>query len=133
VPVVGYECTAFPAFYARDSGWPVSRVEDVASLAAIVRAHAGLGWPSGLVVANPPPAGLALPLDVLECWIEQASVEARAQGVGGKDTTPFLLAALARLSGGRTVALNEALVLENARLAARLSRALAAGPGGVFA
>ena len=58
-------------------------------------------------------------------WIAQAAADAQAQGIGGKDTTPFLLAALARLSDGRTVTLNEALVLDNARLAARLAKALA--------
>ena len=48
---------------------------------------------------------------------------ARERGIAGKDETPFLLAELARRSGGRTVALNEALVLDNARLAARLASA----------
>ena len=124
VPVVGYRCSSFPAFYARDSGLPVPELDNVHALAELVRTQAELGWPSGIVVANPPPAELALPLEQLEHWIALAAADAQAQGVGGKDTTPFLLAALARLSGGRTVTLNEALVLDNARVAARLAKAL---------
>ena len=124
VPVVGYRCASLPAFYARDSGLPVPELDNVPALAELVRAQAELGWPSGIVVANPPPAELALPLEQLERWIAQAAADAQAQGIGGKDTTPFLLAALARLSDGRTVTLNEALVLDNARVAARLAKAL---------
>jgi pseudouridine-5'-phosphate glycosidase len=126
VPVVGYRCTNFPAFYARDSGLTVPGVDDVVALAALVSAQAGLGWPSGIVVANPPPVELALPLAQLERWIAQAAANAQSLGIGGRETTPFLLAALARLSDGRTVTLNEALVLDNARLAARLAKAMRA-------
>ena len=125
VPVLGYRCDRFPAFYARDSDLPVPRLDGIAAVAAVVRAQAALGWPTGLVLANPPPAEFALPRAELEAWIATATAEAAGRGVIGKDTTPFLLAALARLSGGRTVALNEALVLDNARVAAALAVALA--------
>ena len=125
VPVLGYRCDRFPAFYARDSDLPVPRLDGIAAAAAVVRAQAALGWPTGLVLANPPPAEFALPRAELEAWIATATAEAAGRGVIGKDTTPFLLAALARLSGGRTVALNEALVLDNARVAAALAVALA--------
>ena len=54
---------------------------------------------------------------------------ARAEGVRGQDETPFLLAHMAEASGGRTVRLNEALVLENAQVAARLAVALAGAVG----
>jgi pseudouridine-5'-phosphate glycosidase len=127
VPVIGYRCTAFPAFYARDCGLAVPGVAGMAELVAIVGAHAAMGWPSGMVVANPPPADAALAIDVLEQWIAEASAEAVGRGVAGKDSTPFLLAALARLSDGHTIGLNESLVLDNARLAAGLARSLAAG------
>lgn len=128
VPVVGYGTDRFPAFYARDSGLAVPCVADVPGLARLVRAQAALGWPSGLVVAQPPPADLALPAAELEAWIAVALGEARAAGIRGAAETPALLAALARRSEGRTVALNEALVLENARLAARLAAAVARQP-----
>jgi pseudouridine-5'-phosphate glycosidase len=125
VPVVGYGTGDFPAFYVRASGLPVARVDDVPGLAAVVAVQAALGWPSGLVVANPPPADLALPEAEVEAMLGTALAEARAGAARGKDETPFLLRRLAELSGGRTVRLNEALVLANARLAAALAVALA--------
>ncbi len=119
VPIVGFRCDSFPAFYARASGLPVPRVDSVAEIAALLACQAGLGWPSGLVVANPPPVELAMATAELEALIGDALAAARAGGIVGKDETPFLLAELARRSGGRTVGLNEALVLDNAKLAAR--------------
>ncbi len=124
VPVVGFRCTGFPAFYARDSGLAVPSLDCIDELAAVIRCQGAMGWPSGMVVANPPPEALALPIATLERWIAEAAAEAAASGIAGKETTPFMLAALARLSEGRTVTLNEALVLDNARLAARLAGAL---------
>ena len=59
----------------------------------------------------------------LEGWIAAALGMARERGIAGREETPFLLAEIARRSDGRTVTLNEALVLDNARLAARLASA----------
>ena len=126
IPVVGFRTDDFPAFYALGSGLSVPRVDDLDALAACVRVQAALGWPSGLIVANPPPEELALARSELESWIAQASGEARARGIQGAAETPALLAALADASGGRTVALNEALVLGNVRLAAQLAREISA-------
>lgn len=125
VPVAAFGTDDFPAFYARASGLKVPRLDGLESLVALVRAQAALGWPSGLVIANPPPEDQALPRGELEAWIALALAEARQRGIGGRDETPALLAGLAARSAGRTVTLNEALVLANARLAARVAVELA--------
>ncbi len=123
VPVVSFRCDSFPAFYARESGLAVPRVDELGQLVELLRAQEDLGWPSGMVIANPPPAELALPVAELEEWIAASLTIARERGIAGKEETPFLLAEIARRSDGRTVTLNEALVLDNARLAARLAAA----------
>jgi pseudouridylate synthase len=124
VPVLGYGTADFPAFYLTASGLPVPRVDGLEALAHVIAAQAALGWPSGLVVANPPPAELALDPAELEVALRDALADAKAQGVRGKDETPFLLAHLAEASGGRSVTLNEALVVANARLAAQVATVL---------
>ena len=129
VPVVSFRCDSFPAFYARESGLTVPRVDELHELVGLLRAQEALGWPGGLVIANPPPQELAMPTAELEGWIAAALAMARERGIAGKEETPFLLAELARRSDGRTVALNEALVLGNARLAARLAVAWHDRPG----
>jgi pseudouridine-5'-phosphate glycosidase len=124
VPVLGYGTADFPAFYLTASGLPVPRIDGLEALAHVIAAQAALGWPSGLVVANPPPAELALDPPELEVALRDALADAKAQGVRGKDETPFLLAHLAEASSGRSVTLNEALVVANARLAAQVATVL---------
>ncbi|HYM67315.1 MAG TPA: pseudouridine-5'-phosphate glycosidase [Patescibacteria group bacterium] len=117
VPVLGYGTDEFPAFYTRTSGLRVSaRVGGDTEAAAVIRR----AWESGsrgIVVAVPPPSDL----DGAEAIARQAAAE--LQGVSGADVTPRLLARMAELSGGRSVELNVDLVVNNARVAARVAAA----------
>jgi pseudouridine-5'-phosphate glycosidase len=117
VPVLGYGCDQFPAFYRRDSGHRVSaRVNGPEDAARLVRAAWGTGA-NGIVVAVPPPAEL----DGAEEITRQAVAE--LQDLHGADATPRLLARVAELSSGQSVQLNVELVINNARIAARVARA----------
>jgi pseudouridine-5'-phosphate glycosidase len=128
VPVIGYGCDEFPAFHARSSGLALrQRVDDPATLARVVAAQAALGLPGGMLVCQPPPADAAVARNVLDGWIGAALAEAAARGVRGAAVTPFLLAALDRLSGGRSKRVNRALAVANARLAGELAAALSPG------
>jgi len=128
VPVVGYGTDIFPAFFTADSGLPVpSRLDGVAEVARAFAAHCGLGLQSAMLIANPPPAATALGRAEVDALVAQAGEEARQSGIGGPALTPYLLAALDRLSGGRTRAANRALALANADLAARIAMALLNG------
>lgn len=128
VPVLGYATARFPAFYSRDSGLPVdAQVDSPAAIAAICRAHWQLGLQSGVLIANPVPEELAMDPAVAEAAIVQALGEATAQGIRGKDATPFLLARVKALTGGESLKTNVALIESNARLAAQVAVAMAAG------
>ena len=128
VPVIGWRTDRLPAFYCADSGLAVDhRADDVAQLAATMRAHWALGG-GGLVIANPIPPAHALPRATVEAAIERSLAEAKSTGVAGKALTPFLLARMSELTGGESLGANVALVLNNARLAASLAAAYAA-PG----
>jgi pseudouridine-5'-phosphate glycosidase len=117
VPVLGYGCDEFPAFYSSRSGFKVSaRVEDPKEAARVLRAAWETGT-CGIVVAIPPPAEL----DGAEEMARRAVSE--LAGVAGWELTPRLLARMAELSGGRSVELNVDLVVNNARIAARVARA----------
>ena len=126
VLVLGFRTSELPSFYSVDSGLLLGhRVDDVGELAAIVGAHlaAPLGG-GGILVCNPIPLEAALPRAEIEPVIGAALEEARRQGVTGKALTPFLLARLAVLTGGRSVAANRALALHNARVGGQLAVAL---------
>ena len=127
VPVIGYRCDEFPAFYTRESGLPVDvRLDDATEIARVMDAKWALGLDGGLVVANPVPEPFALPRERAEEAIERALREASAQGVMGKALTPFLLARVNALTGGDSLTSNRELVLNNARLAAKVAIAYAA-------
>lgn len=120
VLVVGYRTQEFPAFYSRRSGLALEhRIDSVRELAAIVRHH----QTGGILVANPIPEDAALDVG---SEIERAIAEAASAGISGKKLTPFLLAKLAEVTGGRSVRANRALVVNNARLATELAVAIAA-------
>jgi pseudouridine-5'-phosphate glycosidase len=127
VPVVGYGTDEFPAFYLTTSGQPVSaRVDDTAQAARLLQAHWALGG-AGVVLAQPLPAETALAPQALAAALSLAEREAAEAHVRGGALTPFLLYRLTLATGGRTLQANQALVLSNARLAARVAGALAAG------
>jgi pseudouridine-5'-phosphate glycosidase len=128
VPVVGYQCDEFPAFYSTTSGLPVSaRAESAAEIAEMARAHWGLGLTSAVLVANPPPAEAALPAADVEAAIQQALAEAQAQHIHGQAVTPFLLSRVSQLTHGVSLQANLALLLNNARLAAAIAVQFAPG------
>lgn len=127
VPVVGYRTREFPAFFCRTSGLALpASVDGVGELREIVRAHWALGRREALLVVQPPPADAALPTALVEGAVSGALAEARASGITGPATTPFLLAAVERATDGRSLAANLALLEANADLAARIAVALVA-------
>ncbi len=134
VPVIGYRTDEFPAFYSRrwthdqrPPGLAVdARVETPEEVARIARARAAVGLRAALLVCVPVPEADELPPDEAEAAIARAVEEADAAGVSGKALTPFLLARLVDLTGGRARRANESLLLNNARVAASIGRALQA-------
>ncbi|HXM72195.1 MAG TPA: pseudouridine-5'-phosphate glycosidase [Candidatus Dormibacteraeota bacterium] len=117
VPVLGFGCDEFPAFYTSRSGCRVSaRVDDPREAARALRAAWDTGS-RGIVVAVPPPAEL----DGAEEMAQRAVRE--LTGVAGSELTPRLLARMAELSGGQSLDVNVDLVVNNARVAAQVARA----------
>ncbi|RKP50067.1 pseudouridine-5'-phosphate glycosidase [Cohnella endophytica] len=127
VPVVGYKTDEFPSFYARESGYGVDfRLDEPAQVADVLLKKWELGLNGGAVIANPVPAESALEQENIEGVIQQALNEAKEQNVTGKKVTPFLLARVKELTGGRSLDTNIALVYHNAKVAAQIAVALKA-------
>ena len=126
VPVIGYGTEELPAFYTRKSGFGVDyRVDTPEELAAMFRAQRELDYRGGMLVTNPIPQQYAMDQETIDRAIEEALAEAKAQGIHGKETTPFLLAKVVELTGGESLESNIQLVLNNARVAARTAVCLA--------
>ena len=125
VPVIGYGTDELPAFYTRRSGFKVDyRMDTPAEIAAAFRVKLDAGLEGGMLVTNPSPEEYSMNPEVIDAAISQALSEASAQGIHGKETTPFLLARIKDITGGDSLASNIQLVLNNARLAAAVAALL---------
>ena len=112
----------FPAFWARESGVKSpSVVQDEKEAAAMILAQERLQIESGLLFANPLPEKYAIPREQMNSVIEQAVREAREQGFGGSNNTPFILRRIRELTDGKSMPANLALVQANVARAAKIA------------
>jgi len=126
VPVVAYRSDVVPAFWSRTSPYPAPlRLDEPGAIARFFVTRKALGIGGGMLVANPVAAEDEIPADEMAGVIAAAQAAAEAAQVAGKAVTPFLLAKILELTGGASLKTNIALVENNARLAARIARALA--------
>lgn len=123
VPVIGFQTDEFPAFYSRTSGLKLeARAESASEVAAMIKTKWEMGLEGGVLIAAPIPEAAALPVSELDAAIEQALAAAETQGVIGKAVTPFMLAKVAEITGGRSLKANIALLENNARVATEVAK-----------
>lgn len=122
VPVIAFGQDSFPAFWSAQSELAAPLRLDTAT--EIAKAHVlrgQIGLPGGQLIANPIPTEAEIDAETLAPIIAQATAEAETQGVTGKGVTPYLLSRIFELTEGRSLEANIALVLNNARLAAKIA------------
>ena len=126
VPVIGLGVDELPAFYSSSSGLRLAhRVDSPGEAARLLALHLAIDGSGGILFVLPPPADLAIPGGEVSSWIDTANAEALERGVRGGGVTPYLLGRVAELSGGRALRTNIGLIVNNARMAARIAVALA--------
>ena len=126
VPVIGFGVDELPGFYSATSGLRLAhRVDTPAAAAEAIEAHRSIPGAGGILLVQPPPPALAIDAAEIDAWIEGALADAASRDVRGGAVTPHLLSWLARASGGRTLRVNIALIVNNARTAGAIAVALA--------
>jgi len=122
VPVVGYRTGDFPGFFSAESGIKLdTRMDDAAEIVAMYRAHRALGRSQSILVVQPPPPTYALSRASVESAVRQAQSDARRDDIRGASVTPYLLAAVNRLTDGGSLAANLALLEQNATSAGEIA------------
>jgi pseudouridine-5'-phosphate glycosidase len=122
IPVVGYGTNQMPGFFTAETGIALDTTAgDVREIAEVYAVHRALGRMQSIVVVQPPPATHALPRTRVDAAVEQAQRDAREAGIRGAAVTPFLLAAVTRLTQGGSLTANIALLEQNAALAADIA------------
>ena len=100
------------------------RLDTPEEIANAFRAQQEMGLGGGMLVTNPIPEAYSMDPARINAAIDQAVADARRLGIHGTETTPYLLARVKDLTGGDSLSANIQLVLNNARLAAHIARAL---------
>lgn len=119
VPVLGYDTDHLPAFFTRTSEFKVDyNVKSPKEIAEIVKAKRDYHLDGGILVTNPIPEEYSLPAEYINKEIDKALAEMEEKGIKGKDETPFLLAKIVELTGGKSLEANIHLILNNAKLGA---------------
>ena len=128
VPVVGFRTGRFPGFYLTDSGSPLDwSLESEEEAARLILTLPQLGLErSGLVIANPIPEVEQLDPEFHDRALRAGLEEMDRRGVRGKEVTPFLLDHFRKETEGESLRVNKGIILQNARLAARIAVALSA-------
>lgn len=127
VPVVGYRTDEFPAFWSRGSGLKAPlRLDDAKEIAAFQKARQMIGIEGGMLIANPVPETDEIPAVRMKGFIAASLASAKEAGIAAKEVTPYLLADMFERTAGSSLKTNIALVMNNARLAAEIAKALKA-------
>jgi len=122
IPVVTYGQDDFPAFYSRNSGFPSPlRIDSPSEIAHMLTAKWQLNLNGSILIANPIPELLEVPLHKMEVYIHEALKEASQLKIDGKRLTPFLLKTIVDKTGGESLTSNIALVKNNAELGAKIA------------
>jgi len=125
IPIIGYRTQVLPAFYTDNTDHVLpATANDVGILSDIVKTHWQLGLASGLLIVNPIPAAEAISRSEIEPAIHSALEKAQQQNLSGKALTPFLLSEVAKITQGKSVKANIALIKNNVLLGAKLANSL---------
>lgn len=125
VPVLAYGQDEVPAFWSRSSGLAAPlRADTVAQIVDFMQARESLQLDGGVLITNPVPAEAEIPQAEMQTYIAQAIKESQAAGISGKAVTPWLLGRIVEITEGRSLVTNQALIVNNARLAGELAVSL---------
>lgn len=123
VPVLGYKTKELPAFFTSKSGFELDyKMESAKEIADLLNTKWALGLDGGVVIANPIPSEFEMDAKLIEDVIEKAVEKAKSLGIHGKDTTPFLLDEIQKVTGGNSLEANIHLVFNNVKLACEIAK-----------
>ena len=122
IPVVTVGQDEFPSFYSQKSGFDSPlRLDSPEDIAAMLNVKWQMGLKGSVLIAQPLPAEKAVAPEIINDHIYNALAEAEKQNIKGKLVTPFLLKYIADRSQGESLEANIALIMANAKLAARIA------------
>lgn len=127
VPVIGYKTDRFPEFFFTegdcDAKVRFDSEEEIAKF--IFYTHNVLNMKNGILVAVPVPSDLQADKVKVKAAIKQALDKAKTDKVKGAALTPMLLKEINEITKGESCKSNIALIVNNAKIGANISKQLA--------
>jgi pseudouridine-5'-phosphate glycosidase len=124
VPVIGYKTDTFPAFWLPTSPFGLDwSADDAGDVSKLMSATWGAGFSAGILVANPVPGEKAWNQADHDRIVQKAFDAADANGIRGKEVTPFLLDFIQKESKGESLRVNLDVVRNNIQVAADIAKA----------
>ena len=122
VPVITYRQDNLPGFWSKSlTIKSPSRMDSTAEIAEAFRIRQELGLSGGQLIANPIPSSEEIPWPEISKVINQSISECQELKIKGKELTPFLLNRIFEITNGKSLEANKALIINNARLAAKIA------------
>jgi pseudouridine-5'-phosphate glycosidase len=122
VPVITYRQDNLPGFWSKSlTIKSPSRMNSTAQIAEAFRIRQELGLSGGQLIANPIPSSEEIPWPEISKVINQSISECQELKIKGKEVTPFLLNRIFEITNGKSLEANKALIINNARLAAKIA------------
>ena len=123
VPVLGYKSENLAAFYSKDSGLKLDyKMEDEAEIAKAIYYKRQMKLDGGVLISNPIPDEYSIENEYINKFIDKAIEDANKLNIKGKDTTPFLLKAIADATENKSLEANIALIYNNAKIGANIAK-----------
>lgn len=122
VDVIGYQTNCLPAFYTRESEFPVNhRLDTPEEIANLLDTKWSLGIKGGVLVTNPIPSEYSMDQKIINKAIDEAITEMNKLNITGNKTTPYLLAKIKEITKGNSLDSNIQLVFNNCKLASQIA------------
>ena len=122
VPVITFGQTYLPAVWSSDSPFrsPLS-LNDPCLIAKSHKLRKELGLSGGQLIANPILKKDQIPFEMMEPIIMEAVKSSNEQNILAKEVTPFVLSQINKLTKGKSLLANIALIKNNAKLASKIA------------
>ena len=122
VEVIGYQTDCLPAFYTRESDFPVNhRLDTPEEIANLLSTKWSLGIKGGVLVTNPIPSQYSMDKEMINMAINDAIDEMNKLNITGNKTTPYLLAKIKEITKGNSLNSNIQLVFNNCKFASQIA------------
>lgn len=119
---IGYKTDYVPGFWYRKTNYKVDlNIKNISEIKDLVNKRNILGKKESILIFNPVPMKDSIDKKLIDRWVNKSIKESKKMKISGKDLTPFLINSVNQLSRGLTLKANMSLIINNAKLAGKIS------------